>query len=655
MGPKPRKIGKYSVISKLAAGGMGEVYKAEHPTLGITVIVKSLTIKDHPAIAERFRREARIMMDLVDEHIVQVYDHFKRGDSYCIAMEYVEGTDLQNLLQKRHHLPNDVALLIFAEVCRTLKYAHARKVIHRDIKPGNILISNNGQVKLTDFGVAASLEQKEDLTGEGMTLGTPAFMAPEQITDPRNVDQRADIYSAGVVFYVMVTGQKPYKGRFTAEVAGRASKGKYVRPRKLNPDVLPSIQRIIKKSMHHKHKRRYKNAEVVLKKCAKLLKLYPDQESINNKIREFLENEDYVDQQTLKAESGRFKRRLAFASALTAFLLLLLATAFGFWKGLHYEFFYPEEYGALKIETHMRKSPRIGGEGYIMCSLFQRKSEKWLPVKKMNMGFSKEGATIGERFDLFRSRKVYLPKGQYLARLDLENEQYQRQFFLPSLSIQRQQPRWRDGYLIRIGMEKKAPPLPLKFDFVVRNILGNQNITDESEVAIFYRNRWVPWGNFARDEASSLWFTSGKAYSFQVSTPGFFPRKINVSVGEDQTVLRLDATMTPKPGQLFLQSEPSGMICLLNNMSDYLEGGTEPAYKKLGYLSEKGEQISLPAGEYFLTVKEEKPWWKRLSLFPPEIVPVRSNTQKITIRAGETLQAKARFDPSSGTLILAIN
>ena len=294
-------------------------------------------------------------------------------------------------------------------------------------------------------------------------------------------------------------------------------------------------------------------------------------------------------------------------------------------------------------------------ESYIMCSLFHRKSEKWLQVKKMNMGFSKDRATLGEGFDLFRSRKIYLPKGQYLVRLDLENEQYQRQFFLPSLSIQRQQPRWRDGYLIRIGMEKKAPPLPLKFDFVVRNILGNQNITDESEVAIFYRNRWVPWREFARDEASSLWFTSGKAYNFQVSTPGFFPRKVNVSVGEDQTVLRLDATMTPKPGQLFLQSEPSGMICLLNNMYDYLEGGTEPAYKKLGDLSEKGEQISLPAGEYFLTVREEKPWWKRLSLFPPEIIPVRSNTQKITILAGETLRAKARFDLSNGMLILEIN
>jgi hypothetical protein len=203
-------------------------------------------------------------------------------------------------------------------------------------------------------------------------------------------------------------------------------------------------------------------------------------------------------------------------------------------------------------------------------------------------------------------------------------------------------------------MEKTPPHLPLKFDFVVRNILGNQDITKDSSVSIFYRNRWVEWKDFVRDQNSSAWFTSGKEYSFQVSAPGFFQRKINVSVGDEQTVLQLDATMTPKPGRLFLQSEKTGLISLLNNMSDYLEGGTEPSYKRLGHLNQNGEQISLPAGDYFLTVKEDKPWWKRMSIFPPEIMPVKSNTQKITIRAGETLWVKARFHPSFETLILDI-
>ena len=124
----PKKIGKYKVISQLAIGGMGEIYKAEHPTLGSTVIIKCLTIKNNPAIEARFRREARIMMELRDERIVQVYDHFKERSSYCIVMEYVDGIDLDDLIKAKGYLSNDMALLIFSEVCKALKYAHERQI-----------------------------------------------------------------------------------------------------------------------------------------------------------------------------------------------------------------------------------------------------------------------------------------------------------------------------------------------------------------------------------------------------------------------------------------------------------------------------------------------------------------------------------------------
>ena len=252
-------VGKYEITSKIAEGGMGAVFKAKHPTLNRDVILKKLTLKRSSSITERFKREARLMIDFSNDNIVQVYDHFKEGSSYYIVMEYVDGIDLGDLIKKKRYLSNEMAMMIFNEICKALKYAHERKVIHRDIKPANILISKAGEVKLTDFGVAATMEQDENLTRTGMTLGTPAFMSPEQISNPSKVDQRADIYSIGVLLYVMVTGQKPFESSFTPQVLTKVSRGRYISPRKINPKIPPQIQRLIKKTMHHKIKKRHKN------------------------------------------------------------------------------------------------------------------------------------------------------------------------------------------------------------------------------------------------------------------------------------------------------------------------------------------------------------------------------------------------------------
>ena len=133
------------------------------------------------------------MLDLRNDNIVQVYDHFKEGNYYYIAMEYVDGIALDRLVHKRRYLSNEAAILIFTEVCKGLKYAHDRHIIHRDIKPANVLISKYGEVKLTDFGIATSKEDERfGLTRAGTTLGTPAYMPPEQIVNSKNVDKRAE-------------------------------------------------------------------------------------------------------------------------------------------------------------------------------------------------------------------------------------------------------------------------------------------------------------------------------------------------------------------------------------------------------------------------------------------------------------------------------
>jgi serine/threonine protein kinase len=212
----PESIGKYKVRELLAQGGMGAVYAAEHPTLERTVIIKKLTLRGSADVRERFRREAQIMMDLRNDAIVDVYDHFREGSFYYIVLEYVDGVSLDRLIRERRYLPERIAILILREAARGLAYAHGRNVVHRDIKPANILVSTAGEVKIVDFGIATihGIEGHEsELTREGMTLGTPSYMAPEQFQSSRSVDRRADIYSLGIVWYEMVTGRRPTRLR----------------------------------------------------------------------------------------------------------------------------------------------------------------------------------------------------------------------------------------------------------------------------------------------------------------------------------------------------------------------------------------------------------------------------------------------------------
>ncbi|MCD6398141.1 MAG: serine/threonine protein kinase, partial [Spirochaetaceae bacterium] len=275
MAKLPENIGKYRIESLIAKGGMGSVYKAIHPTLNRPVIIKKLTLRGRKDIAERFKREARILMDFRHEGVVNMYDHFKIGSSYYIVLEYVDGAALDSIIKKQRYLDNGVAGYILYHAAQSLFYAHEKKVIHRDIKPANLLLSKTGEVKLVDFGIAVSDgDSEEGLTREGMTLGTPGYMAPEQFSNTKNVDLRADIYSLGVLVYEMLTGKKPFPGGFSPELVLKIQKGKYPNPRKFNPHIHPVLLRFIKKSMKAGSDRRYQNLLPVIRDLEHFLKGY---------------------------------------------------------------------------------------------------------------------------------------------------------------------------------------------------------------------------------------------------------------------------------------------------------------------------------------------------------------------------------------------
>jgi tRNA A-37 threonylcarbamoyl transferase component Bud32 len=205
------------VLALIGEGGMGAVYKARQAKIDRLVALKVLGFDpdDHPAFAERFRREGRALARLDHPNVVKLFDFGERDGLFYLVLEFVDGTNLRALMQPGALEPRQ-ALAIVPQICEALQFAHDEGVVHRDIKPENVLVDSKGRVKIADFGLAKLVDtgaRDSSLTDVGQVMGTPDYMAPEQLRGERGVDHRADIYSLGVVFYEMLTGELP-RGNF---------------------------------------------------------------------------------------------------------------------------------------------------------------------------------------------------------------------------------------------------------------------------------------------------------------------------------------------------------------------------------------------------------------------------------------------------------
>ncbi len=251
---------RYRVTEKIGSGGMAEVYKAVDETLGRTVAVKVL----HPRyasdenFAQRFRREAQAAANLQSPYIVNIYDWGQDGDTYYIVMEYVRGNDLKSIISERGPLDSRRVAEIGSQVCAALSVAHGYDVIHRDIKPHNIMVTPDGSVKVMDFGIARA--GNTTMTQTGSVLGTAHYVSPEQ-AQGRELKPQSDLYSLGIVLYEACTGKLPFDADTPVAVALKQVNEQPVRPTRINPSVSPDLERVIGRALAKDPSRRYATAE----------------------------------------------------------------------------------------------------------------------------------------------------------------------------------------------------------------------------------------------------------------------------------------------------------------------------------------------------------------------------------------------------------
>jgi len=247
-----QRIGRYEIIEELGRGAMGVVFRAMDPVIGRTIAIKTIRLGEFPdpaekaKLRERLFREARSAGVLSHPHIVTIYDIGEDGDNAFIAMEFVSGSTLDQIL-RRQEIDRETLLAVLADTAEALDYAHSKGIVHRDVKPGNIMLTDARVVKITDFGVAKILSAQA--TQSDFVLGTPSYMSPEQIEGNQSLDGRSDQFALAVIAYELLTGEKPFSAESLPALMLRICREPHPDPRRLNPTLDAPVREVFDKGL----------------------------------------------------------------------------------------------------------------------------------------------------------------------------------------------------------------------------------------------------------------------------------------------------------------------------------------------------------------------------------------------------------------------
>ncbi|HOJ64414.1 MAG TPA: serine/threonine-protein kinase [Spirochaetota bacterium] len=619
----PQMIKNYRIKDLIGRGGMGEVYLAVHPTLKRDIILKSLLIKDKES-QERFLREAQVMIDFRHENIVQVYDHFKEGRATYIAMEFVNGKDLNRIIREREKefgsgkIPVPLALFILYQAALGLHHAHIKGVIHRDIKPHNILISVNGDVKLTDFGIAAKKNEEKDLTATGTIVGTPAYMSPEQFSGNRELTYQSDIYSLGVVFYEMITGIRPFKNEYSAEVLSAISNGRYDSPSKYVKNLPPIVKKIIKKTFNPDIKKRYKNLIPLLKLLKSYFKKYNIFE-IKDSIRRLVLRDKKLLESSFFQKFYKYEKlslRLKIFNLLFIFVTLFLILFFG--TNRQYEWILRWKYGKVILEFEKKNMD----ENNIYILIDNKVHKAIIKEEKFRKEFYlKEGI-----------HKFTIRSGSYINR---------KEIYVYPLSVQKKYNDMINGQICRIPIANlwsqdvalylrfwdyfNPNNLLLKFDnYTVAKFKDQFNDFKKESDNLKLKTRsgrYILLKEYIESEIKSNRspFYSGYTYSFKIENFSikdreYFDKEFSLKFElEDRSVVT-HLYLVVKPAKIVITSNVKKLNIFLNDLnSGFIFQNNQ--YKNLPYNSIKPKKIGdkyvielfVPPNRYSFRINNEKP------------------------------------------------
>ncbi len=532
----PPMIGKYKVQGIIAKGGMGVVYKAIHPSLKRYVVIKKMTARGHAGDAGRFKREAQLLLDLQSPYIVHLFDYFTEGSFRYMVEELVDGIAVDALIKRQTSLPVPVAMLIMQDACYALKYAHSKGIVHRDIKPGNILLSRRGEIKLADFGIASDHAENGtgsaaahlaetsatvttgDLTQSGVALGTPAYMPPEQFEDSAKVDHRADIYALGIMLYEMITGTKPYPGTLSMETLKVIRKGKYISPRKIDKTVPREVCRLIHKMTRPKAKRRCQSIDAVLRQVKKYLHHYDTHELRVQLAKSVVAGKLYDFAPEALAQKDRVRRivkRVCLGVAAAA------AVFAGLWYcGLVHKVALKKWYTGVSVELQMPRSLYENMDLPARAFFFENDGVNIPEVSWARRTFSERGKSFYEKFVFWSSRviaerpaaknktysirPVYLKKGNYRIKIVVGPYVWWKSFTCGN-----------EPCIIECDFLKNA-----KRNLSIQTVAYDRSLGKEIEAAQFkllYKNKWQPLAEVPVEtlESGTVWKIRAEAEGYK--------------------------------------------------------------------------------------------------------------------------------------------
>ena len=314
--------GRYQIIEELGQGGMGHVYKVLDKETKEKIALKLMKpeIAADKNIIERFRNELTTARKVVQKNVCRMYDLGKEKGNYYITMEYIAGQDLKGLIRQTGQLTIGKAVAIAKQICEGLAEAHHIGVVHRDLKPGNIMIDAEGNVRIMDFGIARVLKEK-GITGAGVMIGTPEYMSPEQV-EGKEIDQRTDIYSLGVILYEMITGVLPFDGETPLSIAHKHKYEAVQEPKDINTRISDDLNSVILKCLEKDKEKRYQNADDVFSDLSRIDKGLPTSE-ITAPVKKSLTRKEITVTIGLKRLLVPALTVLALAIIVTAVLLFL--------------------------------------------------------------------------------------------------------------------------------------------------------------------------------------------------------------------------------------------------------------------------------------------------------------------------------------------